>query len=68
MTDMTRRVSGPAEASPQCYDIDVDVPLQPRDERISSLLDGVNRDRDFVMVCGLPGDSAERLAHRTHVS
>jgi hypothetical protein len=43
-------VSGPAEAPPECYDIDVDVPRQPRDDRIGGLLDGVGRDRNFHAV------------------
>ncbi len=55
---MECRVDGPAEATPECYDIDVDVPLQPRDERIGGLLDGVNRDRDFNTVRPLPATSA----------
>ena len=47
---MLRRVTGPAEAAPECYDVDVDVPVQPRDERIGGQLDAVNRDREFHTV------------------
>ena len=45
-----RRVTGPPEAPPECYDIDVDVPMQPRDERIGGQLDTLNRDREFHAV------------------
>jgi len=53
-------VSGLAETLPECYDIDVDVPRQPRDDRIGGLLDGVGRDRNFHAVA-LPAHCRSRM-------
>ena len=61
-----RRVTGPPEAPPECYDIDVDVPMQPRDERIGGQLDTLNRDREFHAV--RPSVGCSSTVRSKHIS